>query len=76
MAFSFDCWCNRVDYRMTINSTDIIILIVVVIILGLIVYFSLIRNRDKGPCRNCAQFNGKKASRLVRDYKKKNKTKR
>lgn len=61
---------------MKINATDIIIVIIVVVILGLIIYFSLIRNRDQGPCRKCVQFNGKKTSRLVKDYRKKNKAKK
>lgn len=58
---------------MSITATDIIILVVVVVLLGLIIYFSLIRNRHKGPCRNCPSANDKKGSRLLKEYKKKNK---
>lgn len=42
----------------------------VTIMLGLIIYFGLIKNREKGECRNCSEANGVKANRLLRDYKK------
>lgn len=48
---------------------DIIILVIVLLIIGLIVYFGFIRNRDKGGCRNCPEANGVKANRLLKDYK-------
>ena len=49
---------------------DGIILAVVIALIALIVYFGFIRNRDKGGCRNCPEANGVKASRLLKDYKK------
>lgn len=58
---------------MTLTFIDIVILIVVLIILGLIIYFAFIRNRSAGPCRNCSQAKTISGNRLLKDYKKKNK---
>lgn len=50
--------------------TDGIILGFVLLIIGLIIYFGFIRNREKGGCRNCPDANGVKANRLLKDYKR------
>jgi len=54
---------------------DGVILGIVVVLLGLIVYFGFIKNREKGSCRNCPEANGVKANRLLKDYKRKFKKK-
>jgi len=54
---------------------DGVILGIVVVLLGLIVYFGFIKNREKGSCRNCPEANGTKANRLLKDYKRKFKKK-
>ncbi|MFA5421636.1 MAG: hypothetical protein WC344_02415 [Bacilli bacterium] len=53
------------------NWVDIAILLVVLALLSLIIYFGLIKNREKGGCRNCPEANGAKANRLLRDYRRK-----
>ncbi len=68
------------DYRHdwmdgSMNWVDVIILGAVVILVGLIVYYGFIKNREKGSCRNCPEANGTKANRLLKDYKKKFKKK-
>ncbi|HPV69426.1 MAG TPA: hypothetical protein PK030_00055 [Bacilli bacterium] len=50
---------------------DGVILGIVVILIGLIIYFGFVRNREKGGCRNCPEANGVKANRLLKDYKRK-----
>lgn len=69
MDFGDDYWPNWMDGSM--NLVDGIILGVVIILLGLIIYFGFIKNREKGSCRNCPEANGTKANRLLKDYKKK-----
>jgi hypothetical protein len=59
----------------SMNWVDVIILGAVVILVGLIVYYGFIKNREKGSCRNCPEANGTKANRLLKDYKKKFKKK-
>jgi hypothetical protein len=55
---------------------DGVILGIVIIMLGLIVYFGFIHNREKGSCRNCPEANGIKGNRLLKDYKRKFRNKR
>ena len=64
---------HRCDWLgdIVINWIDILILVMVFLIIGAIVYFGFIKNREKGSCRNCPEANGVKASRLLRDYKRK-----
>ena len=50
---------------------DGVILGIVVVLIGLIIYFGFVRNREKGGCRNCPEANGVKANRLLKDYKRK-----
>jgi hypothetical protein len=52
------------------NWIDGLIIGFVVIIVGLIIYFGLIKNRKKGGCRNCPEASGVKTHRLLKDYKR------
>jgi ATP/ADP translocase len=55
------------------NWVDFAVVAIVVVLIGIIVYFSFIRNR-KNPnkaCRYCAEGAGKKKSRLKKDFDEK-----
>ena len=55
------------------NWIDFVVVTVVVILVGLIVFFSFIykRKEKKGQCNFCAEGAGKKKNRLKADFDKK-----
>ncbi len=49
------------------NPIDIIIVVVVALLLGVIIYFRFIKNKDKGECAYCGSSS---KSNLVKEYYK------
>jgi len=64
---------QRLGGARVMNWVDFVVVFIVVLLVGLIVFFSFIlpRKKPNKTCRYCSEGAGKKKSRLLKDFEHK-----